>query len=63
MFSAHKALENALIKSAQEDRLTGLANRTVFMERLEEALGRVRNQQESGCSVLFFRFRSLQGGE
>jgi diguanylate cyclase (GGDEF)-like protein/PAS domain S-box-containing protein len=54
--SAHKALENALIKSAQEDRLTGLANRTVFMERLEEALGRVRNQQESGCSVLFFDF-------
>jgi diguanylate cyclase (GGDEF)-like protein/PAS domain S-box-containing protein len=54
--SAHKALENALIKSAQEDRLTGLPNRSVFMERLEQALNRVRHRQDSGCAVLFFDF-------
>jgi diguanylate cyclase (GGDEF)-like protein len=47
---------SVLVKFAQEDRLTGLPNRTVFMERLEQALSRVRNQQQSGCSVLFFDF-------
>ena len=61
---AQAAREQAavLVKLAQEDRLTGLPNRTVFMERLEQALSRVRNQQESGCSVLFFdfdRFKSV----
>jgi diguanylate cyclase (GGDEF)-like protein len=61
---AQAATEQAavLVKLAQEDRLTGLPNRTVFMERLEQALSRVRNQQESGCSVLFFdfdRFKSV----
>jgi diguanylate cyclase (GGDEF)-like protein/PAS domain S-box-containing protein len=54
--SANKALENALIKSAQEDRLTGLPNRTVFIERLEQALSRVRGRQASVCAVLFFDF-------
>lgn len=54
--SARKALENALIKSAQLDRLTGLPNRTVFMEHLELTLKRVRERQQTGCAVLFFDF-------
>jgi len=54
--SARKALENALIKSAQLDRLTGLPNRTVFMDHLELTLRRVRERQQSGCAVLFFDF-------
>lgn len=60
--SARKALETALIRSAQQDRLTGLPNRTVFMEHLEQTLTRVRNRKQSGCAVLFFdfdRFKSV----
>jgi len=49
-------MESALIKAAQEDRLTGLPNRTVFMEHLESALYRVRNGEQAGCAVLFFDF-------
>jgi diguanylate cyclase (GGDEF)-like protein len=49
-------MESALIKAAQEDRLTGLANRTVFMEHLESALRRVRAGEQAGCAVLFFDF-------
>lgn len=49
-------MESALIKAAQEDRLTGLPNRTVFMEHLELALQRVRNGEQAGCAVLFFDF-------
>ena len=54
--SALKEMESALIKAAQEDRLTGLANRTVFMQHLEAALARVRGGQQSACAVLFFDF-------
>jgi diguanylate cyclase (GGDEF)-like protein/PAS domain S-box-containing protein len=60
--SARKALETALIRSAQQDRLSGLPNRAVFMEHLEQALNRVRNRKQSGCAVLFFdfdRFKSV----
>lgn len=49
-------MESALIKAAEEDRLTGLPNRTVFMEHLEAALQRVRNGEQAGCAVLFFDF-------
>jgi diguanylate cyclase (GGDEF)-like protein/PAS domain S-box-containing protein len=54
--SALKEMESALIKAAQEDRLTGLPNRTVFMQHLEAALARVRSGQQAGCAVLFFDF-------
>jgi len=54
--STRKEMESALIKAAQEDRLTGLPNRTVFMQHLEAALARVRGGQQSGCAVLFFDF-------
>src|SRR3569833_3562694 len=46
--SALKEMESALIKAALEDRLTGLPNRTVFMQHLEAALARDRNGQQSG---------------
>jgi diguanylate cyclase (GGDEF)-like protein len=49
-------MEFALIKAAKEDRLTGLPNRTVFMEQLESALQRVRDGEQAGCAVLFFDF-------
>lgn len=49
-------MEFALIKAAKEDRLTGLPNRTVFMEHLEAALQRVRDGEQAGCAVLFFDF-------
>jgi len=49
-------MEFALIKAAKEDRLTGLPNRTVFMEHLESALQRVRDGEQTGCAVLFFDF-------
>jgi len=54
--SARKELETALIRSAQQDRLSGLPNRAVFMEHLEQALDRVRHREQSGCAVLFFDF-------
>jgi diguanylate cyclase (GGDEF)-like protein/PAS domain S-box-containing protein len=54
--SALKEMESALIKAAQQDRLTGLPNRTVFMQHLEAALARIRSGQQSGCAVLFFDF-------
>ncbi|MFL6606493.1 MAG: EAL domain-containing protein [Steroidobacteraceae bacterium] len=54
--SDRKALEMALIDSAQRDRLTGLPNRSVFMERLAGALTRVRNGEQPACAVLFFDF-------
>ena len=54
--SALKEMESALIKAAQQDRLTGLPNRTVFMQHLDAALARVRSGQQSGCAVLFFDF-------
>jgi len=46
----------ALIDSAQRDKLTGLPNRTVFMEFLERSLARVHEGQQAACAVLFFDF-------
>jgi len=58
---ARKEMEFALVKAAQEDRLTGLPNRTVFMQHLEAALARVRSGRQSGCAVLFFDFDRFKG--
>jgi predicted signal transduction protein with EAL and GGDEF domain len=41
-----KVLESQLIDAAQRDKLTGLANRAVFMERLANAVVRVRNGEQ-----------------
>jgi diguanylate cyclase (GGDEF)-like protein len=49
-------MEKALIDSAQRDRLTGLPNRTVFMERVGRSLERVRNREQPVCAILFLDF-------
>jgi diguanylate cyclase (GGDEF)-like protein/PAS domain S-box-containing protein len=54
--SLRKAMELALADAAARDRLTGLANRALFMERLHQALSRVRAGQQACCAVLFLDF-------
>ena len=46
----------ALAVAAQTDKLTELATRTVFIERLEAALIRVRQGQQAWVTVLFLDF-------
>jgi diguanylate cyclase (GGDEF)-like protein len=48
-----KVLESQLVDAAQRDNLTGLANRAVFMERLANAVVRVRNGEQPLFAVLF----------
>jgi diguanylate cyclase (GGDEF)-like protein/PAS domain S-box-containing protein len=50
--SERKAMELQLTDAAQRDKLTGLANRALFMERLQQAVERVR----SGAQPLFVVF-------
>ncbi|RYG82263.1 PAS domain S-box protein, partial [bacterium] len=54
--SERKALESELAAAALRDRLTGLANRTWFMERLREAIGRVEDGKQALFGVLFLDF-------
>jgi len=42
--------------AARRDRLTGLANRTLFMSRLDQAIERVRAGQQPRFAVLFLDF-------
>jgi diguanylate cyclase (GGDEF)-like protein len=51
--SERKAMEYELAAAARLDKLTGLANRTLFMERLHRAVGRVRAGQQARLAVLF----------
>jgi diguanylate cyclase (GGDEF)-like protein/PAS domain S-box-containing protein len=51
--SERKAMESELADAAQRDKLTGLANRTLFMRRLDEAILRVRNGTQQYFAVLF----------
>jgi diguanylate cyclase (GGDEF)-like protein len=51
-----KVLESQLIDAAQRDKLTGLANRAVFMERLADAVVRVRQGEQPFFAVLFLDF-------
>ncbi|HEY3323206.1 MAG TPA: EAL domain-containing protein [Planctomycetota bacterium] len=48
-----KLAEQRLINSAFHDELTGLANRALFMDRLEHALQRLRQNPAAKCAVLF----------
>ncbi len=54
--SERKAMELALADAACRDRLTGLANRALFMERLQAALRRVDGGAQELAVVLFLDF-------
>ena len=54
--SHRKAMESELAAAALRDKLTGLANRTLFMERLQAAIERVREASRSCSRVLFLDF-------
>lgn len=51
--AAHKAMQKAMLDAAQEDRLTGLPNRAVFMDRLNEVM---RREPRRRLAVLFLDF-------
>ena len=51
--SAHKRLEDRLHRQAFSDALTGLANRPLFIDRLEHALARRRRHGEESFALLF----------
>jgi diguanylate cyclase (GGDEF)-like protein/PAS domain S-box-containing protein len=54
--SHRKAVESELAAAARRDRLTGLANRTLFLERLQAAVSRVRDGSQQMFAVLFLDF-------
>jgi len=54
--SVRKAMESQLADAARRDKLTGLANRALFIERLERAVARVRDGEQPLFAVLFLDF-------
>jgi diguanylate cyclase (GGDEF)-like protein/PAS domain S-box-containing protein len=54
--SLRKAMESELTEAARCDRLTGLANRTLFTEKLQRAIERVRGGEQQRFAVLFLDF-------
>jgi diguanylate cyclase (GGDEF)-like protein/PAS domain S-box-containing protein len=54
--SQRKAMELALAEAARSDKLTGLANRAMFMERLQKAVQRVRTGKQAMFAVFFLDF-------
>jgi diguanylate cyclase (GGDEF)-like protein/PAS domain S-box-containing protein len=58
--SSRKAMESELKAAAQRDRLTGLANRALFMEQLQHAIGRVRHGSTEHFAVLFLDFDNFK---
>ncbi|MBV9471450.1 MAG: EAL domain-containing protein [Solirubrobacterales bacterium] len=46
--------ERRLAHDAMHDSLTGLPNRTLFMDRVKQLLDRATRDPEIGCAVLFF---------
>jgi diguanylate cyclase (GGDEF)-like protein/PAS domain S-box-containing protein len=58
--SQRKALESELSAAARCDKLTGLANRTLFMERLQALIARVRAGAHVSYAVLFLDFDNFK---
>jgi len=54
--SQRKAMELELAEAARRDKLTGLANRALFMERLQKAVERVRAGSQPLFVVFFLDF-------
>jgi diguanylate cyclase (GGDEF)-like protein/PAS domain S-box-containing protein len=54
--SQRKAMESELAEAARRDKLTGLANRTLFIEWLQAAVDRVKRGQQERFAVLFLDF-------
>jgi diguanylate cyclase (GGDEF)-like protein/PAS domain S-box-containing protein len=54
--SGRKAMELELSDAARRDRLTGLANRQVFLEQLRASIERVRSREQACVAVLFLDF-------
>ena len=54
--SQRKAFEQELADAARRDKLTGLANRTQFMERLSHQVARARDGADGVFAVLFLDF-------
>jgi diguanylate cyclase (GGDEF)-like protein/PAS domain S-box-containing protein len=60
--SARKEAEEALRSAAAYDSLTGLVNRSVFLDRLEHAVSQCRHSEAKTCAVLFIdvdRFKEI----
>jgi diguanylate cyclase (GGDEF)-like protein len=51
--AAHESFETQLSHQALHDPLTGLANRTLLRDRLEQALARSQREEEHATGVLF----------
>jgi diguanylate cyclase (GGDEF)-like protein/PAS domain S-box-containing protein len=54
--SQRKAFESELADAARRDKLTGLANRTQFMERLQKLVAQCRAGEQTLFTVLFLDF-------
>ena len=54
--SQRKLMEAELADAARHDRLTGLANRTLFLERLQQSIDAVSHGQQAYYAVLFLDF-------
>ncbi|HEX8465384.1 MAG TPA: EAL domain-containing protein, partial [Abditibacterium sp.] len=54
--TARKGAEEQLLHDALHDKLTGLANRALFMDRLSQAFSRAQRHRESIFAVLFLDF-------
>ena len=59
--TAQKRAEMQVARMARHDALTGLANRVLFQEKMDEALGRLRRRGEKFCILLLDldRFKSV----
>ena len=58
--SQRKAMESELSAAASTDKLTGLANRSVFMERLQTVIERIRGGAPLAFAVLFLDFDNFK---